>query len=151
MYELVNNYSDNINLTKLEDFIKYCINELKLEEALFNVIVINNNSIKDINREYRNIDKETDVISFALNDTEDICPINVLGDIYISYDKVIEQSKEYNHSIDREICFLFIHGLLHLLGYDHINKEEEIVMVEKQEMILDVYGLKRDAKKENGV
>ena len=71
--------------------------------------------------------------------------VRVLGDIYISYDKVISQAKEYNHSIKREICFLAVHGLLHLLGYDHMKKEDEIKMFSLQKELLEDYGIKKES------
>ena len=112
----------------------------KLNNIYFNVILVDNPTIHDLNKKYRNIDRETDVISFALLDEkeeESYSTKTVLGDIYISVDKAIEQSKDYGHTLIRELCFLSIHGLLHLLGYDHIEKEEEKIMFEKQELILN--------------
>ena len=96
-----------------------------------------------MNREYRNVDRPTDVISFAFLDNEEnkdemlkhsgpVC----LGDIYISVDKAKEQAEEYGHPLKRELSFLFVHGLLHLLGYDHMNKEDEEVMFKLQDEIL---------------
>ena len=133
-------------LSLVEDFINYCASSLKLKNVLFNVIIIDNDSIHKINKEYRNIDRETDVITFALEDNKqiDTKDVRVLGDIYISYDKVISQAKEYNHSTRREICFLAVHGLLHLLGYDHMNKEDEEVMFGLQKELLNSYGIKKE-------
>ncbi|HLQ71844.1 MAG TPA: rRNA maturation RNase YbeY, partial [Bacillota bacterium] len=102
------------------------------------------------NRNYRQQDKPTDVISFALQERvegetpivgEDI-PL-VLGDIVVSIDKAEEQAKDYDHSFERELAFLTIHGFLHLLGYDHMNKDEEKVMFQKQEDILGAFGIER--------
>jgi probable rRNA maturation factor len=106
---------------------------------------VDNKKIREINRDYRNIDRETDVISFALEDFKDITYIDyrLLGDIYISIDKARGQAIEYNHSFLRELSFLTIHGLLHLLGYDHMSEYDEKIMFEKQELILDGYGIKR--------
>ena len=101
---------------------------------------MDNPTIHDLNKKYRNIDRETDVISFALLDEkeeENYSSKTVLGDIYISVDKAIEQSKDYGHTLIRELCFLSVHGLLHLLGYDHMEKEDEKIMFEKQELILN--------------
>src|SRR5574344_367372 len=86
-------------------------------------------------KRYRNIDRPTDVITFALEDDKqiDIPGVRVLGDVYISYDKVKMQAKEYEHSTTREICFLAVHGLLHLLGYDHMKKNDEERMFGLQE------------------
>lgn len=105
------------------------------------VILVGADEIHEINRTYRNIDRPTDVISFALKDSEDEVlsdEIDLeLGDIFISLDAVAQQAKEYGHSEKREISFLFTHGLLHLFGYDHMNEEEEKVMFALQDEILD--------------
>lgn len=147
--EFFNNYGKDldINLVALKDFIIYCLDRLSLKKVLFNVIIINNDSIHKINKEYRGIDRPTDVITFALEDNKQINmpEVRVLGDIYISYDKVISQAKEYNHSIKREICFLAVHGLLHLLGYDHMKKEDEIKMFSLQKELLEDYGIKKES------
>lgn len=116
----------------------------KLEDVEFNIIFTSNEEIHRINKEWRGIDRVTDVISFALEDNEEIKEDHrVLGDIYISVDKAKEQAKEYGHSFKRELCFLSVHGLLHLLGYDHMEKEEEKIMFDKQKEILDFYGITR--------
>lgn len=147
--EFFNNYGKDldINLVALKDFIIYCLDRLSLKNVLFNVIIINNDSIHKINKEYRGIDRPTDVITFALEDNKQINmpEVRVLGDIYISYDKVISQAKEYNHSIKREIFFLAVHGLLHLLGYDHMKKEDEIKMFSLQKELLEDYGIKKES------
>lgn len=109
-------------------------------EYFLDVTIINNEEIHKINREYRNVDRPTDVISFAFQDEESEKelkggPIS-LGEIIISFEKAEEQAKEYGHSLLREMSFLFVHGLLHLLGYDHMEKEDEIVMFNLQDEIL---------------
>lgn len=120
------------------------LEKLKISEAIFNVIIVNNDYIHKLNKEYRNIDRETDVITFALEDDKTFNPeIRILGDVYISIDKAHSQSTEYGHSFLRELCFLAVHGMLHLLGYDHMKKEEEEVMFKLQEEILDEMGIKR--------
>lgn len=132
------------NLEVLEPLLTYALEVENVDNLEFNVIIINNEEIHKINKEYRGIDRPTDVISFALEDYKDIKYENdyrVLGDIYISIDKVKEQAKEYGHSEKRELAFLAVHGLLHLLGYDHMKKEDEKVMFSKQELILDGYGI----------
>lgn len=132
------------NLEILEPLLTYALEVENVDNLEFNVIIINNEEIHKINKEYRGIDRPTDVISFALEDYKDIKYENdyrVLGDIYISIDKVREQAKEYVHSEKRELAFLAVHGLLHLLGYDHMEKEDEKVMFSKQELILDGYGI----------
>ncbi len=133
-------YEIKDELKAMKKYLKKCLKEEKVKSAVFNIILTNNSSIKELNNKYRNIDKETDVISFALEDdkSEKIASNKrVLGDIYISVEKAISQAKEYNHSLTREISFLAVHGLLHLLGYDHMNKSDEKVMFGKQELILN--------------
>src|SRR5690606_36694923 len=90
-----------------------------LEDSTMNIILVDNAKIREINREYRGVDRETDVISFALNDFEVTFPWEreELGNIYISVEKALEQSREHGHSFDRELVYLAVHGLLHLLGY----------------------------------
>lgn len=129
----------------MKNLIDYAIEHEKIKNVIFNIIIVDNNYIHKLNKEYRGIDRPTDVISFALEDNEDLTPSNVrvLGDIYISIDKVYEQAKEYGHSNLREICFLMIHGFLHLLGYDHMKEAEEKVMFAKQEEILNGFGITR--------
>ena len=116
---------------------------LKLKfDPIISVSLVDIAFIHEMNRDYRGIDRPTDVISFAFLDNEDrealykskepVC----LGDIYISVDKAKEQAKEYGHPLERELSFLFVHGLLHLLGYDHMNKEDEEVMFKLQDEIL---------------
>lgn len=143
--EFFNNYGKDIDIDIPKDFINYCLDKLCLKNVLFNVIIVNNEDIHKINKEYRNVDRPTDVISFALEDNKDVdVPgLRVLGDIYISYDKVIEQALEYGHSEKREICFLSIHGLLHLLGYNHEKLDDEKKMFRLQKELLEEYGIKK--------
>ena len=111
--------------------------KLNVEDAIFNVIIVDNNYIHKLNKEYRGVDRETDVISFALEDDDTFNPEErILGDIYISIDKAKEQSESYGHSLERELCFLAVHGFLHLLGYDHMMEEDEKVMFSLQDEIL---------------
>ena len=123
--------------------IKHILNKALLAENVgncyFDVIIVDNKTIKEINKKYRNIDKETDVISFGLEDNNiSLVPdLRLLGDIYISIDKAREQAIDYGHSLNREISFLAVHGLLHLLGYNHMYIEDEKVMFTKQEEILN--------------
>ena len=137
--------NDVLELDVLNEYIKYVVKKLGLERCEFNIIIIDNEKIREINREYRNIDTETDVISFALEDADNIKidDYRVLGDIYISIDKAKSQAEEYGHSFKREICFLAVHGFLHLLGYDHMEKEDEVIMFSKQELILNEAGIKK--------
>lgn len=112
-------------------------------DPIVSVSFVDNGFIHKMNREYRGVDRPTDVISFAFLDGEKDKdkilhgdgPVS-LGDIYISVEKAKEQSQEYGHSLERELSFLFVHGLLHLLGYDHMNKEQETVMFRLQDEIL---------------
>ena len=129
----------------LVDLINYALSYEKVENAELNIIIIDNKKIQEINKQYRGKDKPTDVISFALEDDDVFVQLEtkILGDIYISYDKIVEQSKDYGHSFLREFAFLTVHGVLHLLGYDHLSEDEEKIMFERQEKILNGYGIKR--------
>lgn len=130
-------------LEELKKVIDKAIEIEKIDNVEFNVIIVDNEKIHEINREYRHIDKPTDVISFALEDDESFPGLEtrVLGDIYISLDKVYEQSEAYGHSFFRELAFLTVHGLLHLLGYDHMQLEDEKEMFSRQELILNEAGI----------
>lgn len=145
--EVINKYNNDLPILEdMKKFILYSVDKLKLKNVMFNIIIVDNDDIHAINNKYRGIDKPTDVISFALEDEKENFKhkIRVLGDIYISYDKVISQSKEYNHSELREVCFLAVHGLLHLLGYDHMTKKDEDKMFNKQKELLESYGIKKE-------
>ena len=123
-------------------FIKPFLTIEEIKEEWYHV---KNEEIHNINREYRHTDRVTDVISFALEDNPDIVyeDFRLLGDIYIAVDIAYDQAIEYNHSREREVCFLATHGLLHLLGYDHMTIEEEKVMFGKQEELLNEFEIKR--------
>lgn len=115
---------------------------LKLEEEYsMSVIFVDPEEIHQINKTYREIDRPTDVISFALRDEADDYEMmeddNELGDIFINVQAIVDQASEYGHSMRREVCFLFTHGLLHLLGYDHMCEEDEKKMFALQDVILD--------------
>ena len=112
-----------------------------IHSSFFEITFIDNEKIREINRIYRHVDRETDVISFAFEDDGNICyNERELGEIYISIPKMKSQAQDYGHSEKRELAFLVVHGLLHLLGYDHVNnKEEEKIMFGKQEMILNEF------------
>ena len=146
--EIFNETNEEIeDLEILKPLLEYAKKKENLEdtELEFSVIIVDNKRIHEINKEYRGIDRPTDVISFALEDSEDVNIENyrILGDIYISIDKVKEQAKTYGHSEKRELAFLTVHGFLHLLGYDHMKPEEEKVMFGKQEEILNGFGITR--------
>ena len=146
MFEIINNTDKEIKeLTKLEEYIKFVVTKLEIPEAIFNIIFVNNEEIHEINKNYRNVDRVTDVISFALEDNEVDAfeSFRILGDIYIAIDVAYDQAIEYNHSREREVCFLATHGILHLLGYDHMTVEEEKEMFTKQEELLNAYEITR--------
>ena len=143
--EIVNLLNEEIKeLEDVKNVINIAIKNQKLDNLEFNIIIVDNNYIHKLNRDYRNIDRPTDVITFALEDYEDIkLEHRMLGDIYISLDKARSQAEEYGHSFKREICFLAVHGFLHLLGYDHMTKEDEEEMFLLQELILNEANIKK--------
>ena len=145
MFEIVNEVEEIKELDTINELLNFVIIKEKLENCLFNIILVDNDYIHKLNKEYRGIDRVTDVISFALEDSQDEVKLDfrVLGDIYISVDKAKDQAKEYGHSFLRELSFLTIHGLLHLLGYDHMTKEEEEIMFKKQDELLNEFGITR--------
>ena len=120
------------------------------DNAEVSVRFVDNDTIHELNKQYRNMDNPTDVLSFPLGengeyDTDLTTGAKLLGDIVISIPKAMEQAQEYNHSLQREIGFLTVHSMLHLLGYDHENGGiEEVHMREKEETVLTKIGLKRD-------
>ena len=128
MFEIFNNSgSDVLEISILEEYVKYLTKKLDIESAIFNIIMINDQEIRELNSTYRGIDKKTDVITFALEDGDTFKnpELRVLGDIYISIPTAYEQAEIYGPSRIREICFLATHGILHLLGYDHIEENDE--------------------------
>ena len=146
MFEIIKDIDQEVlELELLNDYVKYLVKKLDLSKCEFNIIIVDNKKIHQINKEYRNVDRETDVISFAMEDNMDITykDFRLLGDIYISIDKCYSQASEYGHSREREICFLATHGILHLLGYDHMNEVDEEEMFLLQDELLDGYDIKR--------
>lgn len=146
MFEIINDTDNEVlELEKLNSYIDYVVKELELEKCEFNIIIIDNERIHEINNMYRGVDRETDVISFALEDNKDVeyKDFRLLGDIYISIEKCYQQAEEYGHSREREICFLATHGILHLLGYDHMEPDDEKEMFDLQNKLLDGYNVKR--------
>ncbi len=144
--EIFNETNEELKeLETLPDLIDYAIKSEKLDNVIFNVIIVDGEKIHELNKEYRGIDRPTDVITFALEDNEDIIyeDFRLLGDIYICREKIYSQAEEYGHSVLRELSFLTIHGFLHLLGYDHMTEEDEKIMFKRQEEILDGFGIKR--------
>ena len=146
MFEIFNNTDkDILEIDKLNKYLCFVTDKLCISEAVFNIIFVSNEEIHEINKEFRNTDRVTDVISFALEDNEEevFNEFRMLGDIYIAIDVAYDQANEYNHSREREVCFLATHGILHLLGYDHMTIEEEKEMFSKQEELLNEYGIIR--------
>lgn len=146
MFEIINNSKKKIKeIEKLNNYMNFVTKELSLEKAIFNIIFVSNEEIHKINKEYRNVDRVTDVISFALEDNKDIDykDFRLLGDIYIAIDVAYSQAEEYNHSREREVCFLATHGLLHLLGYDHMTEKDEKEMFGLQEELLNAFEITR--------
>ena len=134
-------------LNTMKEVLEYALIKENLDNHEFNVIIVDNDYIHELNKNYRKIDRETDVITFALEDDDKVISnddVVMLGDIYISVDKAKSQAIEYGHSFLREIIFLAVHGFYHLLGYDHQTKEEETVMFSKQEEVLNEKGIKRE-------
>jgi probable rRNA maturation factor len=138
-------------IIEIEQLLNYAADKENVQEGSeLSVTFVSNERIQEINSEYRDKDRPTDVISFALEEMgegeleivgNDIP--RILGDIIISVPKAREQAEEYNHSFMRELGFLAVHGLLHLLGYDHMNEKDEKQMFDRQKEILDGYGLGR--------
>ena len=146
MFEIINETGKKVEeIDKINDLLNFIVNKEQLDKCLFNIILVDNDYIQKLNKKYRGIDRETDVISFALEDNEDGINLDfrILGDIYISLDKALEQSLSYGHSFLRELSFLTVHGLLHLLGYDHMNENDEKIMFKKQEELLNEFGIKK--------
>jgi probable rRNA maturation factor len=139
------------HLDLLDKILHYAAKTEGLEgEIELSVTFVNEEEIQRLNREYRDKDQPTDVLSFALEEMEEgeleIVGVDLpraLGDIIISVSHIHNQAESYGHSFERELAFLTVHGLLHLLGYDHLTEEEETLMFAKQRKILDEYGLKR--------
>ena len=133
-----------------EKVIRKCFEEESLGEKLYiNIILTNQENIKRINNHYRNIDKETDVLSFPMFEKEEIKDLKnsvveeVLGDIIISLDRVKEQADEYGHSLEREFSYMLVHGFYHLMGYDHMEENDKSKMRKKEEYILEKLNIKR--------
>ena len=115
------------------------------EEAEISVLICDADTIHELNRDYRNVDAPTDVLSFALNEGEEDIPEEEteLGDIVINLDRAIQQAKEFGHSTEREVAYLSVHGFLHILGYDHYDPEEKKAMRKAEEDILSACGITR--------
>ena len=139
----------------IENVVETCFNieGLTKTKLYLNVILTNPKTIKATNKKFRNIDKETDVLSFPMFEKDEIETIistendeqieDVLGDIMISIPRVIEQAKEYGHSVQRELAYMVVHGFYHIMGYDHMNEEEKSIMREKEENVLSKLNITR--------
>ena len=146
--EIFNQLDEEIKeLETLEKVLLSAIKKEKLEDVTFNLIIVDNEYIHELNKNYRGIDRETDVITFALEDEDSIIVPEEegrnLGDIYISIDKARSQAEEFGHGLLRELSFLAVHGFYHLLGFDHMTPEDEEIMFKKQEEVLEEYGITR--------
>ena len=143
-YEIIDNglYED---YDYIYDVLDAALKHEKVKNAIFSVVFMEDEEIHKMNKEYRGVDRVTDVISFAFEDNNDLVynGIRMLGDIFICIPQMKRQASEYGHSEKRELAFLAVHGILHLLGYDHMNEEDEHVMFELQELILDGQNIKR--------
>ena len=140
---------DDNHAELVQKLVAFCGVQLqKPEDTEMSITIVSDEEIRRINREYRDTDRVTDVISFAIEDGEDQLPQveglpENIGDLFIDPDKVRAQATDYGHSFERELGYTVVHGFLHLNGYDHIQPEDEAVMIPLQEKILDAYGLKR--------
>ena len=146
MFEVINNTKEKVKeLATLEKYITYVTKKLEIEKCIFNIILVDKEEIHKLNKEYRNVDRPTDVISFALEDNSTFQnPVaRMLGDIYICIPIAYEQAQNYGHSNIREVCFLATHGILHLLGYDHMKESDEKIMFHLQEELLSSYEINR--------
>ena len=142
---IFNTTNEKIDTTELDSVIKFACKHLNIENPLLNIVIVDNKKIREINKEYRNKDAVTDVISFAFEEVNDVDyeGIRFLGEIYISYERCKEQAESFGHSVRREFSYLAVHGLLHLLGYDHMVEEDKKVMRALEEEILNEYDIKR--------
>lgn len=160
--DIVIDLTHDINIEEFNEFLDklyedsylefYIKKILELEEIVsdrplyISILLTDNKNIQAVNRDFRGKDMPTDVISFAYHETEDfdIGPYDTLGDIVISLERVKEQSEEYNHSFQREFYYVLTHGILHILGYDHIEEEDKKLMREREEKILSQFGYTRE-------
>lgn len=144
---------DQTRVDWVNNIVEFTFDKLELKDnTQLSIHFVTKDKIHEINKEYRDTDRATDVISFAINDGEDSLnyleeqipdlPLD-LGDLFISVEIVDEHAKDYEHSFDRELGYTIVHGILHLNGYDHIKPEDEKVMIGLQEEILSAYGLKK--------
>ena len=135
-----NNTNDSV--FKYQRLIKRVFRPFNVKKS-FDIIFVSEEEIKEINKNFRNKDQVTDVISFAYVDDPDNMIKNSLGEVYICVNRAYDQAKEYGHSKEREFLFLAIHGYLHLCGFDHMSEDEEKIMFAKQDEILLKAGILR--------
>ena len=142
---IFNTTNEQIDTSELDKVIQFACKKMGVKNPLLNIVIVDNKKIQEINKTYRNKDAVTDVISFAFEEANDFNydDIRFLGEIYISYERCVSQAGEYGHSVKREFCYLAVHGLLHLLGCDHMNEEDKMVMRALEEEILNEYDIKR--------
>ena len=139
-------------LDLLKKVLEHAIEKEKLENVEFNVIIVNNDYIHELNKNYRNIDRETDVLSFPMYEKEELETVkkqkqewkDTLGDIVISIERVEEQAKEYGHSFEREFAYMLVHGFYHIMGEDHIEEEDKKIMRAKEENVLSKLNIVRE-------
>lgn len=155
IYDKTKDGVDGKHIDLVKNVLQFASKQLNLKDNTeMSVTFVNNDEIKEINSKYRGVDRATDVISFAIEDGEDEFPLFMddemaaeipenIGDIFVSIDKVAEQAEFLNHSYERELGFLVVHGFLHLNGYDHMKQEDEDIMFPLQRKIMDDYGLER--------
>ena len=140
-FEIIDNYGCNFDYKYLEKIINRTLEMENVKDSTFSIVFIDDEYMHELNLKYRGIDRTTDVLSFAFEDNNKICyNIRQLGEIFVSIPKMKLQAKEYGHSEKRELAFLIVHGILHLLGYDHtLGLKEEKEMFEKQELVLNEF------------
>lgn len=161
MYQL--EYLDLEKNDKYEETIKKVLKQCFKEEGMekskiyVSITLTTPEHIHEINKQYRNVDRATDVLSFPIFEkeeidekirTQDFEHEDVLGDIIISIEKVKEQAVEYGHSFEREFAYMLVHGFYHLMGYDHIQEEDKVIMRAKEEKVLEKLGIRRDEMNE---
>lgn len=154
MKVIISNYPEELSFpAEIEENVRAAaekVGELYgVENGEVSVMLTNNDYIHQLNRKYRQIDRPTDVLSFALNESEEPDiengpDINVLGDIILSVERAEEQAADYGHSLRREIAFLTVHGMLHLLGYDHMEEADRLEMEKEQRYVMEQLGISRN-------
>lgn len=147
-YEIVNESKMEVDYSFLPKVIDKCLSLEGVKSSIFSIIFIDDEKMQELNNTYRGIDRTTDVLSFAFEDNEEVIGSNrILGSVFVSIPKMEEQAREYGHSKTRELSFLIVHGLLHLLGYDHTKGEkEEKEMFSRQELVLNEFEETRKEK-----